>query len=87
MKVENFERFSLKMLRCEARAFPVCTAYGYIISQPFFYSAENAHAYESGPRGYRRREVHCEFDYWPDLAVNMPPTKVYPLCIAAVSVR
>ena len=36
------------MLCCEARAFPVCTAYGYTISRPFFYSAENAHAYESG---------------------------------------
>ena len=36
MKVENFKRFSLKMLRCEARVFPVCTAYGYRISQPFF---------------------------------------------------
>ena len=44
MKVKNFKRFSLKMLRCEARAFPVCMAYGYIISQPFFYSAEKAHA-------------------------------------------
>ena len=41
MKVENFKRFSLKMLRCEARAFPVCTAYCYIISRPFFYSVEN----------------------------------------------
>ena len=36
MKVENVKRFSLKMLRCEARAFPVGKAYGYIISQPFF---------------------------------------------------
>ena len=51
MKVENFKQFSLKMLRYEARAFPVCAAYGYIISRPFFYSTENAHAYESGPRG------------------------------------
>ena len=38
MKVENFKRFSLKMLRCEARVFPVCMAYGYTIasSRPFF---------------------------------------------------
>ena len=36
MKVENFKRFSLKMLCCEARVFPVCTAYGYTISWPFF---------------------------------------------------
>ena len=47
MKVENFKRFSLKTLRCEVRAFPVCTAYGYT-NRPFSYSAENAHAYESG---------------------------------------
>ena len=36
MKVENFKRFSLKMLRCEAREFPVGTAY--MISRPFFTS-------------------------------------------------
>ena len=36
MKVENFKWFSLQMLRCEARAFPVCTEYGYMISRPFF---------------------------------------------------
>ena len=29
MKVENFKRFSLKMLRCIARAFPVGTAYDF----------------------------------------------------------
>ena len=74
------------MLRCEARAFPVCTAYGYTISRPFFYSVENTHAYKSGPRGKRQRDVHCEFDYWP-LAVNMPPTKVCPQFKAAVPVR
>ena len=33
-----------------------------------------------------RRDVHCEFDYLP-LAVSMPPTKVCPLCKAAVPVR
>ena len=32
MKVENFKRFSLKMFRCEARAFP---RYGCMISRPF----------------------------------------------------
>ena len=36
MKVENFKRFSLKMLLCEARAFAVGMAYGYMISRPFF---------------------------------------------------
>ena len=36
MKVENFKRFSLKMLCCKARAFPVCTSYGYTITRPFF---------------------------------------------------
>ena len=39
MKVEIFKRFSLKMLRCEARAFH---------KSAIFYSAENGHAYESG---------------------------------------
>ena len=36
MKVENFKRFSLKMLRCEARAFPVGTAIErlHVTSQP-----------------------------------------------------
>ena len=38
MKVENFKRFSLKMLHCVARAFPVGTAYGYMVSRPFFIS-------------------------------------------------
>ena len=51
MKVESFKRFSLKMFRCEARAFPVCTAYGYMISRPFFLLRVNAYAYEHGPRG------------------------------------
>ena len=32
VKVENFKRFSLKLLRCEARAFPVDTAYSYMIT-------------------------------------------------------
>ena len=49
MKVENFKRFSLKMLCCEARAFPVGTAYGYMISRPFFTSWKRACVYESGP--------------------------------------
>ena len=80
MKVENFKRFSLKMLCCEARAFPVCMAYGYIVSRPFFYSAENAHAYESG---HVASGGDCKFA----LAVNMPPTKVCPQCKAAVPVR
>ena len=56
------------MLPCEARVFPVGTAYGYMISQPFFYSAENAHAYMNldhvtSGRFVVGREVHCEFDY------------------------
>ena len=48
MRVEKFKRFSLKMLRCEARAFPVGTAHD---KSAIFYSAENTHAYESGPLG------------------------------------
>ena len=34
MKVESFKQFSLKMLRCEARAFPVGMAT--CLSRPFF---------------------------------------------------
>ena len=30
------QKFSLKMLCCEARAFPVGMAYDYMISRPFF---------------------------------------------------
>ena len=44
MKVENFKRFSLKMLRCQARAFAVGMA-----KSAIFYSVENVCVYESGP--------------------------------------
>ena len=77
------------MLRCEARAFPVCTAYGYTISRPFFYSAENAHAYESGhvaSGGETFIAASSIIGHLP-LAVNMPPTKVCLQCKAAVPVR
>ena len=47
MKVKKFKRFSLKMLHCKARAFPVGTLHD---KSAIFYFAENAHAYESGPR-------------------------------------
>ena len=78
------------MLRCKARAFPVGTPYGYMISRPF-YSAENTHAYMNldhvtSGRFVLGRDIHCEFNYWP-LAVSMPPTKVCPQCKAAVPVR
>ena len=60
----NFKRFSLKMLRCEARAFPVVRLYD---KSAIFYSAENAHAYESGHVASGHfvlgRDVLCEFDY------------------------
>ena len=95
MKVEKLKRFSLKLLCCEARAFPVCTAKTRMrmnldtwlaaILQRFFVSLIIA--------------------YWPfsPLAVSMPPiidyitlregyiiyapTKVCPQCKAAVPVR
>ena len=47
MKVENFKQFSLKMLRCEARVFPVGTVRLHDKSAIFFYSAENAHVVSS----------------------------------------
>ena len=88
MKVEKVKRFSLKMLRCEARVFPVGTAT--YDKSAIFYSAENVLAYESRDHvasGHfvLGRDVVCEFDYWP-LAVSMPPTKVCPQCKAAVPV-
>ena len=79
MKVENFKRFSLKMFHCKARAFPVGTAYSYMIIRPFLTQQKtcmrmNLDHMASG-RFVLGRDVHCEFDYWP-LAVSMPPTKV-----------
>ena len=46
----NFKQFSLNMLRCEARAFPVSVSVWLHDKSAIFYFAENAHAYESGPR-------------------------------------
>ena len=71
------------MLRCEARAFPVCTAYGYTISRPFFYSTENAHAYESGHVASGGET----FIAASSIIGHIPPTKVCPQCKAAVPVR
>ena len=48
MKVENFKQFFLKMLCCEAGAFPAGMDMDKLA---IFYSAENVYAYESGPRG------------------------------------
>ena len=84
----NFKRFSLKMLRCKARAFPVGTAN--MISRPFFTPLKtcmrmNLDHVASG-HFVLGRDVLCEFDYWP-LAVSMPPTKVCPQCKAAVPVK
>ena len=62
MKVENFKRFSLKMLHCEARAFPVGMAI-YKVGH-FFYSAENAHAYKSGFLGRRPLDFASSIIHW-----------------------
>ena len=65
-----------------------------MISRPFF-TAENAHAYESGhmTSGHFVLAISWEtffassiIAYLP-LAVSMPPTKVCPQCKAAVPVR
>ena len=46
MKVKTSKRFSLQMLLCEAiERFLLVRLHD---SRPFFYSAENAHAYEFG---------------------------------------
>ena len=74
LSVENFKRFSLNMLRCEARAFPVGMAYGYMISRLFFtlWKTRMHMNLDHVTCGYfvLGRDVHCEIDYWP-LAVSM----------------
>ena len=74
MKVESFKQFSLKMLRCEARAFPVGTAYGYVISQPFFTPRKTRMCMNLDHVAIGHfvlgRDIHCEIDYWP-LAVKV----------------
>ena len=57
------------MLRCEARAFPVGTAYGYMISRLFYTPRKtrmrmNLDHVVSG-RFVLGRDVRCEFDFWP----------------------
>ena len=80
MKVESFKRFSLEMFCCEARAFPVGTSCGYMISRPFFTPRKTRMRmnldYVASSRFVLGRDVHCEFDYWP-LAVSVPPKKVF----------
>ena len=75
MKVENFKRFSLKMLRAKLECFLLVRLHD---KSAIFYSAENAHAYESGPRpfcSWERRSLRVRL-----LAIgSMPPTKVCPL--------
>ena len=88
--VDEGQKFSLKMLRCEDRVFLVGTAYGYMISWPFFTPWKTRMRMNLDHVGNRRfvrgRDVHCEFDYWP-LAVSMPPTKACLQSKAAVPVR
>ena len=67
MKVEKVKRFFLKMLCCEARAFPVGTSYGYMISRPFFTPRKmrmrmNLDHVASG-HFVLGRDVLCELDY------------------------
>ena len=79
------------MLCCEARAFPVSTAYGYMDKLAIFTPRKARMRmnldHVVGGHFVLGRDVHCEFDYWP-LAVSMPPTKVCSQCKAtAVPVR
>ena len=66
MKVKTVKRFSLKMLRCKARAIPVGTAYSYMISWPFFTPRETRMRmnldYVASGRVVFGRDVHCNFD-------------------------
>ena len=67
MKVENFKQFSLKVLHCEARVFPVW--YGYMISWPFF-TPQKTHMHINLDHVARDhfvlgRDIFCGFtDYW-----------------------
>ena len=82
MKVEKFKRFSLKLLCCEARVFPVGTAKTrmhmnldtWLVALLFLGETFSATSIIA---------------YWPfsPLAVSMPPTKVCPQCKAAVPIR
>ena len=79
------------MLRCEARAFPVGTAYGYMISQPFFTPQKtrmrmNLDHVASGCFVLGEMFIASLIIAWP-LAVSMPPTKVCLQRKAAVPVR
>ena len=60
MMVETVKRFSLKMLRCEARAFPVGTATLYMISRPFFTPRKTRMRYESEKAMKRMRAVESD---------------------------
>ena len=52
------------MLHCEARVFPVGTAYGgYMISQAFFSPRKTRMGNVTSGRFVLGRVVHCEFDY------------------------
>ena len=78
------------ILTFSAAAFPVGTAYDYMIIRPFL-TQQKTHMrmnldHMASGRSVIGRDVHCKFDYWP-LAVSMPPTKVCPQCKAAVPVR
>ena len=64
MKVKNFKRFSLKMLQAKLKCFLLVQLHD---KSTIFYSAENAHAYESGHVASGHfvlgRDILCEFDY------------------------
>ena len=82
MKGGNFKRFSLKMLCCEARAFPVCTAYGYTIDKSAIFFTP------------RKTRMHMNLDHVASggetfivssIIGHCMPAKVCPQCKSAVS--
>ena len=77
-------KFSLKMLRCEARVFPVGMA-TWLVGHFLLRRKRTCIWIWTTWLAVLGRDVLCKFDYW--LAVSIPPTKVWPQCKAAVPVR
>ena len=73
MKVRNFERFSLKTLRCKTRVVPA-NAWSAI-----FIAAEYAHAHYSRSRGGKRPFCFSSGEKTSEV-ISMPPSKVCPQC-------
>ena len=96
MKVENFKRFSLKMLCCEAWAFPVGTAtwrVGHFLLRGKRRMRMNLDHVDSGhfvltwERHRERPSLQARLLVIGSKTVSMPPTMLCPQCKGAIPVR